>query len=226
MLLWYKALKTNIILTPESFKKLTTPYPYTTSPKSTSSYGYGWGIKNSKDNTKRISHNGSNGAFAHSIIWYPEEDIFIVYSTNANSSKVEWIAYVVAKIILDESYSPKPIKDNIYSFMMNYIKQHSSDKSNELLILLQENYADDFTNSEAINIFGNITLRSKENLDWALELFKINVHLYPEDGNLWDSLGDGYKANNLKQDAIKSYQKAIELGYKDSQKKLTELIKN
>ncbi len=226
MLLWYKALKTNIILTPESFKKLTTPYPYTSSPKSTSSYGYGWGIKNSKANTKRISHNGSNGAFSHSLIWYPEEDIFIVYATNANSSKVEWLAYVVAKIILDEGYSPKPIKDNIYSFMMNYIKQHSSDKSNELLILLQENYADDIKNSEAINIFGNILLKSKENLEWAIALFKINVQRHLDDGNLWDSLGDGYKANDLKEDAIKSYQKAIELGYKGSQKKLTELIKS
>ncbi len=87
MLLWYKALKTNIILTPESFKKLTTPYPYTSSPKSTSSYGYGWGVKKLENNIKRISHNGSNGTFAHTIIWYPKEDTYIVYATNANSSK-------------------------------------------------------------------------------------------------------------------------------------------
>lgn len=224
MLLWYRALKKNKILTPESFKKLTAPY--VSSPKGTFSYGYGWGIKNTEDNTLRISHNGSNGAFSHSIIWYLTEDLYIVYATNANSSKVEGIAKVVEKIILDKDYSPKPIKDNIYSFMMNYIKQHPTDQSNELLILLQENYADEFTNSEAINILGNIILRSKENLAWAIELFKMNVQLYPDDGNLWDSLGDGYKSRNLKEDAIKSYQKAIELGYNDSQKKLTELIRN
>ena len=222
MLLWYKALKSNIILTPESFIKLTTPY--VSSPKGTSSYGYGWGIKKSKANTLRLSHNGSNGTFSHSIIWYPEEDLYIVYATNANSSKVEWLAYVVAKIILDDDYSPKPIQDNIYSFMMNYINQHPTDKSNELLTLLQEKYADEFTNSSPINILGNIILKSKENLDWALELFKINVQVHPDDGNLWDSLGDGYRANNLKEDAIKSYQKAIKLGYTGSQKKLSELI--
>ena len=224
VLLWYTALKSNIILTPESFVKLTTPY--VSSPKGTFSYGYGWGIKNSEDNTLRLSHNGSNGAFAHSIIWYPEEDLFIVYATNANSSKVEGIAYVVAKIILDKSYSQKPIKNNVYSFTMNYIKQHPTDKSNELLILLQKEYADDFTNSGVLNTIGNLVLKSNENLEWALELFKINVQLYPDDGNLWDSLGDGYKANNLKEYVIKSYQKAIELGYKESQEKLTELIKN
>jgi CubicO group peptidase (beta-lactamase class C family) len=224
MLLWYKALKANKILSPESFKKLTTPHVH--SPKGTYHYGYGWIIKTSENNTKRISHNGSNGPFAHSIIWYPEEDVYIVYATNANSSKVEGIAYVVEKLILDDSYVPKPITDNVYSFIMNYIKQHSTDKSNELITLLQENYADDFTNSGVLNTIGNLVLKSNEHLKWALELFKINVQQNPDDGNLWDSLGDGYKANDLKEDAIKSYQKAIQLGYKGSQKKLTELIKN
>ncbi|MCO4822168.1 MAG: beta-lactamase family protein [Flavobacteriaceae bacterium] len=226
MLLWYKALKSNVIITPESLKKLTTPYPYTSSAKGTSSYGYGWGVKKLENNSKRITHNGSNGTYWHTLIWYPKEDIYIVYATNANSSKVEDIAYVVAKIILNETYVPEPIKNNVYSFAMDYIKQHSTDKSNELLNLLQENYADDFSNAGLLNTLGNLLLRFNENLDWALELFKMNVQLYPEDGNLWDSLGDGYKANNLKEDAIKSYQKAIELGYKDSQEKLIELVKN
>ena len=224
MMLWYKALKTNIILTPESFKRLTTPYVL--SPKGTYRYGYGWIVENSKASTVVISHNGSNGTFSHSLIWYPEEDLFIAYSTNANSSKVDGIAYVVAKIVLDESYSPKPIKDNVYSFTMNYLKQHSPDKSNGLLVLLRENYADEFTNASLLNTIGNLLLSLNENLEWALELFKKNVQTYPDDGNLWDSLGDGYKANNLTENAIKSYQKAIELGYLDSQEKLTELIKN
>ena len=225
MLLWHKALKTNLILTAESFKKLTTPYIPMNSKK-THSYAYGWIVNHSISNALRISHNGSNGTFSHSLIWYPEKDLFIVYSTNANSKKVESLAYAVAKIILDESYSPKPITENVYSYTMNYIKQHSTDKSNELIALLQENYADNFTNESLLNTIGNLQLRLNENLDWALELFKINVQRYPDDGNLFDSLGDGYKANNLKDDAIKSYQKAIELGYKDSQEKLTELIKN
>jgi CubicO group peptidase (beta-lactamase class C family) len=224
MLLWYKALKTNKILTAESFKKLTTPYA--SSPNSTTSYGYGWGVKNSNTDTIRLTHNGSNGAFSHTIIWYPKKDIYIVYATNANSSKVDGIAYVVAKIILDESYVPEPIKNNVYSFIMDYVKQHSADKSKELLTLLQENYADKLTTPDALNTFGYILLRSNENLDWALELFKTNVQLHPEDSNIWDSLGDGYLANDLKEDAIKSFQKAVALGNMESQEKLTELTKS
>ncbi len=55
---------------------------------------------------------------------------------------------------------------------MNYIKQHSTDKSNDLLSLLQENYADDFTNSGVLNTIGNLLLRLNENLEWALEFLK------------------------------------------------------
>lgn len=225
MLLWHKALKTNKILSKESFAKLTAPYIPMNSKK-THSYGYGWIVNTSVSNALRLSHSGSNGTYWHTLIWYPEEDIYITYATNANSSKVESIAYAVAKIILEENYSPKPIENNVYSYIMNYIKENPTNKSKELISLLKENYTDDFTNSRTLNTVGNLLIRFNENLNWAVELFKINVQLYPKDGNLWDSLGDGYKANNLKEEAIKSYQKAIELGYKDSQEKLLELNKN
>ena len=224
MLLWYKALKSNTILSEDSFKTLTTPYA--DYPSGTLSYAYGWTVRTLENNIKRIAHNGSNGAYAHSIIWLPEEDIYIVYATNANSSKVEYIAYAISKIILEDNYVPKPIQNNVYAFTMNYIDQHSTDTSDELLTLLRENYADDISSSRLLNSVGNLSLRLNKNIDWALELFKMNVKLYPKDGNLWDSLGDGYKANDLKEDAIKSYQKAIELGYNDSQEKLDELTKN
>ena len=224
MLLWYKALKTNKIISRESFKKLTTPYINYSSGKYNYSYAYGWSIRILENNIKRISHNGSNGAYSHSLVWLPEEDIYISYATNANSSKVEFLAYRIIKIIIDQNYTPEPIQNNAYYFTIEYLKQHPTNTSKELLKLLQENYKGEFRNGGLFNTLGNLLIKSNENLDWALELFKMNVQLYPKDGNLWDSLGDGYKVNNQKEDAIKSYQKAIELGFKDSQKKLTGLI--
>ncbi len=223
MLLWYKALKTNKIISKESFEKLTTAYPHTSSPKSTSSYGYGWGVRILENNRKRISHNGSNGAYSHSLIWYPKEDVYITYATNANSSKVEFVAYRIAKIIFDKNHVPTPIQNNIFSFIFNYTKQHTADTSTELLATLKEKYSADFTHAGVLNTLGNVLLRSNNNLNWVVELFKMNVQLYPDDGNLWDSLGDGYLANNLKEEAIKSYQKAIKLGFYGSREKLKKL---
>lgn len=222
MLLWFKALSNNKILSKESLKKITTPY--ISNPKETTSgYRFGWGVKNYKNSTLRLTHNGSNGAYAHSIIWFPTKDIQIVYVTNANSSKVEYLAYRVANIVLDKNYTPKPIQNNIFSYIINYTKENNIKKSQALLSILKNDYKSDFTHPGVLNTIGNLLLRQHEDLGWALELFKINVQLYPKNGNIWDSLGDGYKANNLKAKAIESYKKAVSLGYNDAQQKIKEL---
>lgn len=224
MVLWYNALKYNKIITKESLDKMITAYA--DYPSGKSSYGYGWVVRHLEGNVKRIAHNGSNGAYSHSIIWFPKKDIYIVYATNANSEKVEYIAYAVAKMILDEKYVPKPIENNVYAFSVRYMENNNSDKAKELIAMLKEKYPDNFTSSRLLNSIGNILLMINKYKDWAVALFKENVQLYPNDGNLWDSLGDGYKANNQIDDAITSYQKAIALGYKGSQSKLRELMKN
>ena len=190
------------------------------------SYAYGWTVRTLENNFKRISHNGSNGAYANSLIWFPEEDIFITYATNANSAEVEFLAYEIAKIILDKNYVPNPIKDNVYSFAYTFMKTNPTDASDELINLLEENYADELSGPRFLNSIGNLLLMMNDNEEWALELFELNVQRNPEDGNLWDSLGDGYKANNRTEDAIKSYQKAINLGFDSSREKLNELLKN
>ncbi|WP_298895114.1 serine hydrolase [uncultured Psychroserpens sp.] len=224
MILWYNALKSNTIISIESFEKMTTAYA--DYPNGTLSYGYGWTIRFLEGDVKRIAHNGSNGAYSHSLIWFPKKDIYIVYATNANSEKVEYIAYAIAKMLLDETYIPKPVENNVYAYAVNYMVKNDISKTEELITLLKEKYPDNFTSSRLLNSIGNILLMIDKHKDWVIALFKKNVQLYPNDGNLWDSLGDGYKANNQKEDAIKSYQKAIELGYEGSQKKINELIKN
>ena len=69
-------------------------------------------------------------------------------------------------------------------------------------------------------------MKKEDDPDWALELFKLNVKLFPEDGNLWDSLGEAYLKYNQKGEAIKSYTKAVALGSKESKKVLDKLLEN
>ena len=52
------------------------------------------------------------------------------------------------------------------------------------------------------------------------------MKLFPEDGNLWDSLGEAYLKYDKKEEAIQSYTKAVELGSEGSTKTLNELLKN
>jgi tetratricopeptide (TPR) repeat protein len=44
----------------------------------------------------------------------------------------------------------------------------------------------------------------------AIDLFKLNVQIYPESGNAFDSLGEAYMKSGQKQLAIESYRKSLE----------------
>lgn len=45
----------------------------------------------------------------------------------------------------------------------------------------------------------------------ALEVFKLNAEVYPEQSFVYDSLGDAYLANGDKEQAVKNFKKSLEM---------------
>jgi hypothetical protein len=68
-----------------------------------------------------------------------------------------------------------------------------------------------YTDTEAqTNRFGYV-LMQKQKANEAIEVFKLNAESYPESANVHDSLGDAYQAAGKKDEAIKSYEKALSI---------------
>jgi tetratricopeptide (TPR) repeat protein len=65
-------------------------------------------------------------------------------------------------------------------------------------------------NEGAVNALGYRLLRAGE-VERAIEVFLINTEQFPGSANVWDSLGDGYRAKGDTAQAIASYQKALEI---------------
>ncbi|HEX8096699.1 MAG TPA: hypothetical protein VF507_01630, partial [Pyrinomonadaceae bacterium] len=68
-------------------------------------------------------------------------------------------------------------------------------------------------------------LLTKNKVDLAIEVFKLNVEDYPNSWNVYDSLAEAYAVKGEKELAVKNYQKSIELnpqneGGKEALKKL------
>ncbi len=55
-----------------------------------------------------------------------------------------------------------------------------------------------------------------EMLDEAIQVFLLNTRLYPESGNTFDSLAEGYMNSGQKDLAIKNYNKSLELNPENS----------
>jgi tetratricopeptide (TPR) repeat protein len=76
-----------------------------------------------------------------------------------------------------------------------------------------------------LNNSGYILL-AQQKIPEAIEVFKLNVKLYPESSNTYDSLGEAYAAAGNKKLAIENYQKSIKLDPKnENAKKIVEKLK-
>jgi len=214
MFKWYQALKTHKILSRSLFEKLTTPY-ILEHESGSSHYAYGWAIYNSKRSTKIISHNGGNQIFFHDYIWLPEENVVIILFTNVSSKEVE-IAWPIEKMIFDREYKVEPIKNNLYVLTFDFMKNSDLRQTNELISVIKKDYSLGIKNPNELNSLGyrilnNEIMEIKENVKWAITIFKLNAELFPKDGNTWDSLGEAYFKDGQKKEAIKSYKRALEL---------------
>ncbi len=223
---WHIALKNNVVLTSNTRASQETSH-VAENDKMTSYYGYGWAISKSNRDTKIVAHNGSNGLYFADFVRYIDDDVVVIYITNAFLGiESEYVAREISKMIFDKNYNPLPISKNIYELIHEFMKANPSINAEKLPDFLKKELKSEFNDHTILNQLGYSRLKKEDKPDWALELFKLNVKLFPEDGNLWDSLGEAYLKYNQKEKAIKSYTKAVELGSEGSKKALDELLEN
>jgi len=222
---WHIALKDNVVLTSKTREIQESPHA-AENENMTSYYGYGWAISKSKRETKIVAHNGSNGIYFADFVRFTDDDVVVIYITNAFlGSDSENVAREISKMIFDTNYNAKPISKNIYELIHEFMKTNPSINAEKLPAFLNKELNYEFNDHATLNRLGYSRLTKDDKPDWALELFKLNVKLFPEDGNLWDSLGEAYLKYGQKELATKSYTKAVELGNEGSIKALDELLK-
>ncbi|MEX1382597.1 MAG: penicillin-binding protein, partial [Lutibacter sp.] len=91
-----------------------TPY-IAENDKMTSYYGYGWAISKSDRDTKTVAHNGSNGLYFADFVRFIDDDVVVIYITNAFlGSESENVAREIGKMIFDSNYTTAQISKNIY----------------------------------------------------------------------------------------------------------------
>lgn len=228
---WHKALQNNLVLSAMSKELLETPY-VAENETGSSHYAYGWATFKTKSGKKAVWHNGSNGIYFATFLRFTEDDIVIIVLSNTIlNSDSENVAWEIEKMISDPNYTPNPITKFSYELVYDFMNSNTPDKSELLPDFLNKNLNSTFSDKAVFNRIGFKCIAKEKEPAWGLELLKLNVQLFPTDGNLWDSLGDGYFTYNLKEKAINAFKKALELKSesncywcKNSQDKL-ELLK-
>lgn len=105
-----------------------------------------------------------------------------------------------------------------------YDKKENYNKAEAELILLEEKYGEDPEFYKFYNSYGYFLLR-RGRVDEAIEKFKKQVSLHPEEANPYDSLGEAYRIKGLLVESLKEYQKSYSISPSDNVKETIAELK-
>lgn len=114
---------------------------------------------------------------------------------------------------LEFIYAGWRLSDDIASKGIEEIKNHYSNLSRKFGY--QIDIPEAFINRQGYLLMG------QRKMKLAIEMFEYNVKAFPNSANVYDSLGEGYEANNQFKLALENYKKAVELGEKNSDPNLS-----
>ncbi len=119
----------------------------------------------------------------------------------------EEVAKRFRKIIEGKDYPQPDVTMNmrLYKILKEEGTGELAKKFEDVLKEYNEKYVDIH-----LNIFGYELMQDGE-IDYAIEVFKLNTELFPKVPNVWDSLGEAYMKKGDKSIAIENYKKVLEL---------------
>lgn len=207
LLKWDRALYGESVLKAESKKLMFTP--------GLSKYGYGFviddkAIGKTANKTKTIQHGGGINGFNCLLTRLVDQDSLIVILDNVGLGQFHGrMTESIIGILNGQPFElpKKSVIDPIYKAAKAggaaaAITEYRRLKSQEA-----DRY--DFLESD-LNTIGYQLLGTGRTKD-AIEIFKLNVEMYPKSSNTYDSLGEAYLKDGNKDLALANYRKSVEL---------------
>jgi tetratricopeptide (TPR) repeat protein len=146
---------------------------------------------------------GRNIHHVPAMIFYDEKKEVgrIIESPNVSLEKD------MLEILQGKDYTPKY---KAVAYWIKNIRHDDKNFSEKKLQRLVSKMKPLCANANEFNTYGYVLL-SQKNYAEAINIFRLNTLLYPENSNVYDSLGEAYADAGDKDDAIKNYKKVLEL---------------
>jgi CubicO group peptidase (beta-lactamase class C family) len=219
-----RALYTELLLTSKTIKELFIPAVLNDGQKK--GYGLGW-ILAGYDGPKPFiaKHGGKWRGFTTAFQRLVDDSSVVIILANCGFSgpTIGSIRDAATDILLGKT--PKLPKFPIVDKIAGVLFKVSADSAIQLYQYLAENENENyFFDEQQLNVFG-YRLMYANRLEDAKKILKANVSAYPGSSNVYDSLGDIYRAAGDTLKAVEQYKKALLIDPEQdyTKRKLTEL---
>lgn len=221
--LWDQALYGDKVLTAKSKDLMFKP--------NLNNYGYGFVITKAtlapptKLAVPVIQHNGGINGFSTVIVRMTNEKRLIVLLDNAEDGQhLGDITLGIMSVLYDQPVD-NPKRSIAETVMSTIAEKDVASAIAQYRELKAGKTASEYNFGETeLNQLGYQLLQMKKVTE-AIEIFKLNVEMYPQSANAYDSLGEGFMVHGEKDLSIANYKKSVELDPKNTNAtaKLAEL---
>jgi CubicO group peptidase (beta-lactamase class C family) len=209
---WNQALYGGNILSANSKKLMFTP--------GLGNYGYGirifdQPIGKTDKNTKIIGHGGAISGFSSLVTQVVDWQQTVIILDNVNLGQYhQKITNSIISILNGQPIDP-PKRSIANALLKKAIETNVAAAIAEYRKLKAENSPTNDLSETELTELGYQLLRLKRTKD-AIEIFKLNVEMFPTSGSVYDTLGEAYLADAQKDLALTNYKKAVELDPENS----------
>jgi len=158
---------------------------------------------------KTIGHTGGDLGFRSIIVMLPEKSLAVIAASNYQNTPMQEVAFGVLDIML--GLESEPPKKQIMVTLGRTIAEQGVQAAVDQYRKLKDSQPDAYNFQESqLNNLGYQLIRL-DRLEDAIEFFKLNVEMYPDASNPYDSLGEAYMKSGQNELAIQFYKKSLEL---------------
>lgn len=201
---WLIALQNGKLLQQESLKKMWSPGMFTNGKPTP--WTLGWGMNKFREKHRAV---GMSGGGRSAFLLYPDDDFAVIVLTNLGGSYPEDFLEEIAAI-----YIPEIIKVDAVTNLRINLRKIGFEKAIQYAKTEMKDNPYFKPNEFELNEWAYRMMAKGQNKE-AKEIFKLNVHLFPESGNTYDSYGEILLKLGEKNTAIEMYKKAVELDPKN-----------
>ncbi|AGC45992.1 beta-lactamase [Myxococcus stipitatus DSM 14675] len=209
--LWDRALATDTLLPAEHKQRMFTP--------GLEGYAFGWQhhdlkLDDGKTGIKLVGHGGGIEGFVTLLLRSPDTKEVVILLSNNSRSNIDGLATGIWSIL--QGVKPTPARRSITEPMVAALAKGTIGDAITTYRTLKATKPEEYKLTPGeLNRFG-YQLMAKKQLAEAIEIFKLNVEMFPKDGNVHDSLGEAYLARGDKALAIDSYRRSLEFDPKNA----------
>jgi len=203
---WLIALRGGRLLkTKAALDTLWTPGRYNNG--SATQWALGWMTKPRARHRAVVATGGGRAA----LFVYPEDDLAVVVLTN--------LAGAFPEEFIDELagfYDPEISASDPVTALRVRLRSRGFERALEVYGELKKEDPSFRPSETDLNDWAYRMLNGGGKKKEALEIFKLNVFLYPESANVYDSVAEAYEANGERELAIRNYKRSLELDPKNA----------